>query len=218
MATAGEQANYFIAIFVSDRHIRSKVETVQNEVVSRDEKLRPFLSPPEILHLTLFVMHLEEDKQIENAKKILEQCRTVLPSGPFTIKFKGLGYFTYTPDPSDPTKKVPKVLFVKPGEKGNERLYAVQAVVKDTFTKQGIPSADPREWKPHIAIIKLGGKNPGVKEIPEKSFERCIDWDFGEEQVSSLCLCKMGMKRDEDGLYRYTCVKKIDFKAGDVSN
>lgn len=218
MAAAGEQANYFIAIFVSDPDIRSKVETVQKEVVSHDKRLKHCLIPSEILHLTLLVIHLEKDKQeqIEKAKEILEQCRTILSSGPFTIKLKGLDYFLYNPEPSDPTtEKVPRVLYVKPGENGNERLYKVAAVVRNTFTNKGIPSADPRKWEPHIAVIKLGRNTSEVKEIPKKSFEEYIDWDFGEEQVSSLCLCEMGTKKDKDGFYKYNCEKKIDFKADD---
>ena len=118
----GKKANYFIAIRVSDR-IRDKVETVQKEVVSRYDSLKPFLTPPKTLHLSLFVMHLE-DEQIDKAKEILRQCS----NGPFTIKFKGLGCFSY-PKKSDPTIKLRKVLYVKPEEKGNERLYDVQAVV-----------------------------------------------------------------------------------------
>ena len=196
----GKKANYFIAIRVSDR-IRDKVETVQKEVVSRYDSLKPFLTPPKTLHLSLFVMHLE-DEQIDKAKEILRQCS----NGPFTIKFKGLGCFSY-PKKSDPTIKLRKVLYVKPEEKGNERLYDVQAVVEDTFTKKDIPSADPREWTPHIAVIKLGGNNPEVEEIPEKSFETCIDWDFGEEQVSSLYLCPIG-ERVKGGFYKW--VAKID--------
>ena len=218
MAAAGEQANYFIAIFVSDLDIRSKVETVQKEVVSHDKRLERFLIPSESLHLTLLAIHLEKDKQeqIEKAKKILEQCRTILSSGPFTIKLKGLDYFLYNPEPSDPTtEKVPRVLYVKPGENGNERLYDVAEGVRDTFTNQGIPSADPRKWEPHIAVIKLWDNTSKVKEIPKKSFEEYIDWDFGEEQVSSLRLCEMGAKKDKDGFYKYNCVKEIDFKADD---
>ena len=192
----GKKPNYFIAIRVSDRGIRDKVETVQNKVVSRCDSLKPFLTPVETLHLSLFVMHLEGKEQIDKAKEILQQCS----NGPFKIKFKGLGCFSY-PKKSDPTIELRKVLYVKPEEKGNERLYAVQAVVEDTFTEEDIPSADPREWTPHIAVIKLRGNNPEVEEIPEKSFETCIDWDFGEEQVSSLYLCPIG-KEAQGGFYK----------------
>ena len=197
----GKKPNYFIAIRVSDR-IRDQVQTVQKTVVSGYDSLKPFLTPLETLHLSLFVMHLEDKAQIEKAKEILRQCS----NGPFTIKLKGLGYFCY-PKTSDRTIELRKVLYVKPEEKGNESLYNVQAVVEDTFTEEDIPSADPREWTPHITVIKLRGNNPEVEEIPEKSFETCIDWDFGEEQVSSLYLCPIG-ERVKGGFYKW--VAKID--------
>lgn len=208
----GKEPNYFIAIRVSDDRIRDKVQTVQNEVVSLYDRLKPFLIPLETLHLTLLVIHLEDEdeKEIEKATEILEQCKTeilksVLPSGGFTLKFKGLSYF---PEPKK--KRPPRVLYVKPfGEEGIKSLYEVARVVRDTFEKQGIPSADRRKWIPHIAVIKLRGNPSEVSEIPKKSFETYIDWDHEEEQqVSSLYLCPIYKKAAEDGFYKW--VARID--------
>ena len=94
---------HFVAIPVSDTTdtgIHSRVQTVQKTVVSHDETLKPALIPVETLHLTLLAIHLNlenEEREIEKADKILQQCRTkilkdVLPSGAFTLKFKGLDF------------------------------------------------------------------------------------------------------------------------------
>ena len=118
--------NYFVAIRVSDLCIHSRVQTVQDTVVSHDKRLEPALVPLETLHLTLLVIHLENEEQIEKAKKIFQQCRTeilkhVLPSGAFTLKFKGLNYFTDGWQPQ-------AVLFVKPvGKEGIKILNDVAA-------------------------------------------------------------------------------------------
>lgn len=211
--------NYFVAIRVSDLCIHSRVQTVQDTVVSHDKRLEPALVPLETLHLTLLVIHLENKEQIEKAKKILQQCRIeilkhVLPSGAFTLKFKGLDYFTDGWQPQ-------AVLFVKPvGREEIKILHDVADVVRDTFTRQGIPSTDTREWKPHVTVINLNKapnlKNEGISKIPEESFSTCRDLDFGEEQVSSLHLCSMGPEMAQDGFYN--CVAKIDFEADDEIN
>ena len=218
-----KKPNYFIAIRISDRGIHSNVEKVQNEVVSYDKRLKPFRIPLEALHLTLFVMHLEDERQIEKAKEILQQCKTtlrksVLASGPFKFKFKGLDYFPpeKRSDPQkqlrDPPKRVPKILYVKPAEEeGNTRLYDMANVVRNTFTEKGIPSADPREWIPHIAVIKLRRNDSKVSEIPEESFKASKVMDFGEEQISSLYLCPNGEKKAPDGFYSWE--EKIDLEA-----
>ena len=134
--------------------------------------------------------------------------RHVLPSGAFTLKFKGLDYFTDGWQPQ-------AVLFVKPvGKEGIKILHDVADVVRDTFTRQGIPSTDTREWKPHVTVINLNKapslKNEGISKIPEEYL------DFGEEQVSSLHLCSMGPEMAQDGFYN--CVAKIDLEADDEIN
>ena len=206
----GKDANYFIAIRVSDGRIRDKVRTVQNKVVSRYDRLKPFLIPLETLHLTLLVIHLEDEEKAM-ASEILAQCRTeirksVLPSGGFTLKFKGLSYF-----PNPQKKRPPRVLYVKPFRKeGIESLLdKVRRVVKDTFKNRGIPPADRhRDWIPHTAVIKLRENPSKGNEIPKESFENDIDSDFGEEQVSSLYLCPIGEKKAKDGFYKWEA--KID--------
>ena len=204
--------NYFVAIRLSDLCIHSRVQTVQDTVVSHDKRLEAALVPVETLHLTLLVIHLENEEQIEKARTILQQCRTeilkyVLPSGAFTLKFKGLDYFRDGWQPQ-------AVLFVKPvGKDGIKILTDVADVVRDTFTRQGIPSTDTRKFHPHVTVINLNKapnlKTEGISKIPEESFSTYRDLDFGQEQVSSLHLCSMGPEMAPDGFY--SCVAKIDF-------
>ena len=202
------EPNYFVAIRLSDPRIHSRVQTVQDTVVSHDKRLEAALVPLETLHLTLYVIHLKNE-QIEKAKTILRQCRTeilkkVLPSGAFTLKFKGLDYFRDGWQPQS-------VLFVKPVEE--DVIKKLNAVVRDTFTRQGIPSTDTRKFHPHVTVINLSKapnlKKEGISKIPEESFSTCRDLDFGQEQLSSLHLCSMGPEMAPDGFYN--CVAKIDF-------
>ena len=198
--------NYFIAIRVSNPVIHSGVKIVQDSVVSHDEKLMPALIPLATLHLTLLVLHLEDEEKIQKATEVLHQCRTslepVLLNSALTLNFAGLDNFRH------------QVLFVKLcGEEGIVRLNTVANVVRDTFAKEGIPSTDSREFSPHLTVMKLTRspklRKRGIKKIPLESYATWTDFDFGEERVSSLHLCSMN-KKEEDGFYK--CVTTIKFE------
>lgn len=198
--------NYFIAIRVSNPVIHSGVKIVQDSVVSHDEKLMPALIPLATLHLTLLVLHLEDEEKIQKATEVLHQCRTslepVLLNSALTLNFAGLDNFRH------------QVLFVKLcGEEGIVRLNTVANVVRDTFAKEGIPSTDSREFSPHLTVMKLTRspklRKRGIRKIPLESYATWTDFDFGEERVSSLHLCSMN-KKEEDGFYK--CVTTIKFE------
>lgn len=198
--------NYFIAIRVSNPVIHSGVKIVQDSVVSHDEKLMPALIPLATLHLTLLVLHLEDEEKIQKATEVLHQCRTslepVLLNSALTLNFAGLDNFRH------------QVLFVKLcGEEGIVRLNTVANVVRDTFAKEGLPSTDSREFSPHLTVMKLTRspklRKRGIRKIPLESYATWTDFDFGEERVSSLHLCSMN-KKEEDGFYK--CVTTIKFE------
>lgn len=214
--------NYFIAIRLSDS-IHSGVKTVQKKVLSYEKRLEAAFLDVETLHLTLLTIHLK-DEQIEKAKEILQQCRTeirksVLPSGTFTLKFKGVDF--RFPECENPYARL---LYVKPsGKEGIEKLEKMHDVVRDTFTSQGIPRTDPdRKFHPHVTVINLNTekasnlKKKGISKIPEESFSTYGELEFGEEQVSSLHLCSVGPEMAQDGFYN--CVAKIDFETDDEIN
>lgn len=213
------KATHFVAIFfpVSDTGIHPGAQTVQQTVVSYEKRLtEPAVIPVKTLHLTLLAIRLKNEEQIEKAKEILQQCRTeilndVLPSGAFTLKFKGVDF-------RFPEGENRQLLYVKPfGEEGIQKLEKVYAVVRRIFTNGGFPPTKPsRKFHPHVTVINLNNdrdsKNKGISEIPEKSFSTCEDLDFGEERVSSLCLCEIEMKKakDDDSFF-YNRVAKTDF-------
>lgn len=211
--------SHFVAIRLSDPSIHSSV--AENVHKAADERLKPAFASLKKLHLSLLYIHLKDQKQIEKAQKTLQQCKTkilsVLPSGAFTLKFKGLDYFYYPlkqPEDRAPPKEVPRVLYVKPfGEEGIKILNDVAGVVTDTFERQGISSTDTRKWKPHVTVINLNktqdSEVEGVSEIPKGSLKDCINLDYGEQQVSNLYLCQIGTTAD-DGFYEV--VEEIDFE------
>lgn len=196
--------SHFVAIRLSDSSIRSSV--VENVHQAADERLeaRDFVSLKK-LHLSLLGIHLR-DEQIEEARTTLRECIanivSVLPSGAFTLEFKGLRYFVGS-------RNQPRVLNVIPHEfgEGIDSLMAVAFGVRDTFTRNGFPPTDRREFQPHVAVIKLNDEED--REIPRDSFENCINLNYGRQQVSSLYLCQIGTTAKDDF---YQVVERIDFE------
>ena len=196
--------SHFVAIRLSDPSIHTSVE--ENVHKAADERLeaRDFVSL-EKLHLSLLGIHLTVEQQIAQARTILQECtaniREVLPSGAFTLKFKGLDYFLG----SRKQRRVLNVIPDKFGE-GVKSLTAVASVVRDIFTENGFPPTDKKEFQPHVAVIKLDDDED--REIPKESFESSENSNYGQQLVSSLYLCQIGTTA-EDGFYEV--VERIDF-------
>jgi len=197
--------NYFLAIRVSSPQIHSAIKIVQDSIATHNEKLTPALIPLETLHLTLMVTHLENDEQIQKATEVLKQCKIsldpILRNNALTMTFSGLGHFNH------------QVLYAKLcGGEQMEVLKSVVNIVRETFTKEGIPSTDSREFSPHLTVMKLS-RNPtlrrkGIKKIPEESYASWVDMSFGEEPVNAVHLCSMN-KKEKDGFYK--CEATVTF-------
>lgn len=198
--------NYFLAIRVSSPQIHSGIKIVQDSITTHNDKLTPALVSLATLHLTLMVIHLESDEQIQKATEVLNQCKIrldpILRNHALTLTFSGLDHFNH------------QVLYVKlcEGEE-NEVLKSVVNIVRETFTKEGIPCTDHREFSPHLTVMKLSRspalRRKGIKKIPAESYASWVDMSFGEESVNALHLCSMNEKKEKDGFYK--CVATVTF-------
>jgi len=161
------------------------------------------------------VIHLENDEQIQRAKEVLNQCKIsldhILQNNALTMTFSGLDHFNH------------QVLYAKLcGGEDMEALKSVVNIVRETFTKEGIPSTDSREFSPHLTVMKLS-RNPklkrkGIKKIPEESYASWVDMSFGEEPVNAVHLCSMNKKREKDGFYKCEATVTFDDAADEPSS
>ncbi|XP_078369370.1 uncharacterized protein LOC144653289 [Oculina patagonica] len=206
--------NYFLAIRVSNPQIHSGIKIVQDSITTHNEKLTAALIPLATLHLTLMVMHLEDEEQIQKATEVLNQCRPslepILQNSALRLTFSGLDQFGH------------QVLYVKIfGEKEMEVLKSVVNIVRETFTNKGIPSTDSREFSPHLTVMKLSRhpklRKNGIKKIPVESYANWVDMSFGEEPVNALHLCSMNKKKEKDGFYKCVATVTFDDAASDHS-
>lgn len=206
------QPNFFLAVRIHNPQIHTGIKVIQDSIATHNKKLKPAFVSLATLHVTLMVMHLEDAKEIEKAGRILHQCKTslepILAKSAMMLRFSGLGHFRQ------------QVLYAKLEEEGRDFLKSVAEILREIFTKEGIPSTDSREYNPHMTVMKLTGHNPqlrrnGVKKIPEESYSSWVDLNFGEEQVSALHLCAMGEK-DKDGFYK--CMATVTFGDSDKTS
>ena len=193
--------NFFISWRVPSREIRGGVESVQKAIIDRTKGLKGAEIPPRTLHVTLMVMRLEGDEQINQAKAALESCmsgfcsileKEKLSAPKVELTFKGLGTF-----PGN------KVLFAKLAPKHETLLKSVANVVRESFASKDIFSTDSREFQPHMTIVntsrpKFRGR---VMKIPEESYSAFHDQEFGKESLTQLQLCSMTHPW-ENGFYK----------------
>lgn len=178
--------NYFVALRVSNPEIHSALKIVQDTIITHSEMLKPALIPLGTLHLTLMVMYLDNDEQIEIAKSALENCQDGLCSilGPvskkkmacaadkpmelqeclteenlFVADHESVQRDSLTVTFSGLDHFRHEVLFAKVSwEEDVTILKSVAGVVRDAFASEGILPSDSREFQPHLTVMKLSRK------------------------------------------------------------
>ncbi|XP_045160554.2 uncharacterized protein LOC123525516 isoform X2 [Mercenaria mercenaria] len=191
--------NYFVAIQITDQKIKSGLKAVQDKVVSENKKLQPALNKLATLHLTMMVLSLKTQEDMERSRQALDKASEKLLSQ-YTdmlleLEVSGLGNFRNN------------VVFAKvKHEHQISTLKNVADIVEECFMEQEVISPDQRGFKPHITIMKLssvkGSKKKGLKKIDEKLYSDFLDTDFGSENISMLQLCAMMKPKDKQGYYQ----------------
>ena len=173
--------NFFISWRVSSPEIRSGVKSVQKAIIDHTKGLKGAEIRLGTLHITLMVMRLEGDEQINQAKAALENCRSGIcsilekESGERMAKCEEdtgrQGNVSETASVVSSDKlSAPKVELTFSGLgtfPGNKVLFAklasehetlllksVANVVRESFASKGIFSTDKRAFQPHLTVMK----------------------------------------------------------------
>ncbi|KAL5022690.1 hypothetical protein ScPMuIL_001845 [Solemya velum] len=192
--------NYFVAVQISNPEIHNKLKAVQDSILKSDPQLKPAMNPIATLHVTMFVMYLDTEDEMERAEQALEKCvgdlRSVYSEIPLQLEIASIGNFK------------DEVVFaqIKPGGE-LDQLHAIADKVQQCFKEHQIPSADKRGFKPHITFMKLsraGGRRRkrGVKKIDSALYKDYKDTCFGIQRVTGLQVCAMLKPKATDGYYQ----------------
>ncbi len=196
---------HFLALPLSSPALHERTREIQHKIVTgsmneNDEKRHFRLerccarSPPEKLHITLFVMTLIDEIEVNAAVNLLhsenmsELLRKLYPEARPRLKFSGLDSFGS------------RVAFVPVEEAEQQRgcLQQLQQSLRSEFMAAGLLGMNgggnqrkmqSAHWVPHVTIMK---KPPNQRETVLKGcWEDYRDFDLGCESISTLQLCSM---------------------------
>lgn len=162
------------------------MEEFQSQCLHNEPKLRSFLVSPKKAHITVLVLHVEEDR-LEEAKSIFEHCQDHFSNdNVFDVEFSGIGSFGN------------RVLFAKPS--GNiERIVRLSETFQAKYSEQNFQC----EFKldPHLTLFKVKAKRKALKKIPPSSYDGLEDYSFGIQSFRTVQLLSMTKPVAESGNY-----------------
>ncbi|XP_047146565.1 uncharacterized protein LOC105843712 isoform X1 [Hydra vulgaris] len=187
--------NAFMCVPVSDSHIKSKVEQVQQYIKSCDEQLEEAFINLENLHITICMFLLQNENDTIKANNVLQSIQPILvsmlPMFTFRLNIKCVkdfrGLVVYAEIEKSP-------LFIKFAE-----------ICKLKLSDAGINLAGNHEpYNPHLTILKLTRpicNKLNITGINDFYYTGCKQVHFGQQTIKELRICLTGKERGPDGFY-----------------
>jgi len=186
--------NYFIALRITDEDIRSSIEAIQNDIVTKEPRLKDCCIPNGALHLTLCTVGLDRIEQVANANQCLKlaepELANMLPKD-LKLTFKGIDTFFN------------RVIFAKVQNCPQEFLDFVDHI-RMCLTASGIDIRDGHDFVPHVTVMKITrpvAKTTGNNYIAPWLYSAYNETVLGSQAVNNLHLCSMTDSRQDDGFY-----------------
>lgn len=192
------QPNYFLSIPITNKEIKRRIKTLQNEIIQQDKRLAKTMSNDGSFHITLLIMQLLNEDEVNIGIDALSELKPfieeILKGKQLTLPFQGVDTFGS------------QVGFVKLAEGDHmSLLLKIAEVAKRIFQEKGILAGENRSYKPHLTFMKLSKaphlRKKGVKKIDPEFYEKFINHKFGDEIVFRIDLCSMEKKKQSDGYY-----------------
>ncbi|XP_038655792.1 A-kinase anchor protein 7-like isoform X2 [Scyliorhinus canicula] len=154
--------------------------------------------PLPCLHVTILVMYLANEMEVNRAVNAVEECKEmvqkILQGTSLALRFQGIADFRG------------EVVFAQLVQ--NEHLTTLAHIaetVKTRFQANGILTGDSKAFKPHLTFMKLSRapklRHQGIKKLPPALYKNFEDYYFGDEIVTCLHLCSMLKKKQPNGCY-----------------
>lgn len=219
-----EPFSHFLSIPINSQQIQESFSEFKTDVLRECDGDRgidnTIFQKLEKLHLTIGIMALMDDKEIQNVVKMLNDCKNdfiepILKGKPLTIQLRGLEYMNDDPSAVD-------VLYAKiePGE-DLEKLQLVVDRIVDKFTSAGVMTQEYDRVKLHTTVMNTlfrrdptGAPTQKQKgKVERESFDaynlikKFGDYNFGQYTVDRIHLSqKHGTSCDG----YYSCVASIN--------
>ncbi|XP_037247847.1 A-kinase anchoring protein 7 isoform X2 [Falco rusticolus] len=191
------QPNYFVSLPITNPEITGSIQTVQDAIIQKDQRLSKAMVHSGSLHVTMLVMHLSNEEEISIAVGALSDSKDfvedLLKGKTVDLSFQGIDHFKN------------EVGFVKLAENDHTTLLTeIAESIKKIFQEKGILAGEGRAFKPHLTFMKLSKSTQlrkQVKKIDSSLYEDFKSHYFGDEVLHRLDLCSMLKKKQPNGYY-----------------
>eukprot|EP00761_Pharyngomonas_kirbyi_P013541 gb/GECH01013570.1/.p1 GENE.gb/GECH01013570.1/~~gb/GECH01013570.1/.p1 ORF type:complete len:384 (+),score=119.93 gb/GECH01013570.1/:1-1152(+) len=193
----GGRPNYFLGLRINNHNFISMVEQLQKEAVSRYPGLSAWVTPPVKLHLTLFVMEIDEENEIPKVQKLLHECQDVLnefypPGHPPKLEFNQTHHFDR------------RVFYAAPQDgPAKSKLASFAYTIHKRFKENEI-RVNRFDFVPHATIFKAPRRRRKIrriKSIPAELINEYAEYSFGHGSFEGVDLTKMSAT-DAEGYYQ----------------
>ncbi|XP_019519056.1 PREDICTED: A-kinase anchor protein 7 isoform X11 [Hipposideros armiger] len=142
------QPNYFLSIPITNKEITRGVKILQDAIIQQDKRLSKAMTGDGSFHVTLLVMQLLNDDEINIGIDALLELKPfieeILRGKHLILPFQGVDTFGN------------QVGFVKLAEGDHiNPLLEIAEAAKRIFQEKGILAGESRSYKPHLTFMKL---------------------------------------------------------------
>ncbi|XP_063299295.1 uncharacterized protein LOC134587102 [Pelobates fuscus] len=207
MSKKKKTANYFVSFPISNPKILGDIQTFQDAVLEKDERLTRAMIPKGSFHITLFVMHLSNEDEVNLAMSALLESKkpieNVLEGKEVVLTFHGVDEFKH------------EVVYgkIREGESVDTLTKIAEIMVK-IFQEKGIITVGYKGFVPHLTFLKLSRapklRKQGIKKIDASLYKDFQDHYFGDDTLFRIDLCSMLKKRQSSGYYHTEASIYID--------
>ncbi|XP_018427728.1 PREDICTED: A-kinase anchor protein 7-like [Nanorana parkeri] len=193
-----KRANYFVSLPITNPKLHDDIQTIQDSVLQKENRLSRAMIPKGSYHITLFVMHLASEEDVTLAVSALLESKTtveeILRGLPLILTFCGLSDFKN------------EVVFAQTTQgDAVTQLKQITETIGKIFEKKDIAVSGSKDFVPHLTLMKLSRapklRKQGIKKIDASMYKDFQSHYFGEECLQRLDLCSMLKKRQTNGYY-----------------
>uniref|UniRef100_A0A8C5M8X0 A-kinase anchor protein 7-like phosphoesterase domain-containing protein n=1 Tax=Leptobrachium leishanense TaxID=445787 RepID=A0A8C5M8X0_9ANUR len=193
-----KRVNYFVSLPITNAKILGDIQTFQDAVVQKDGRLSRALSRKGSFHITLFVMRLENEDEVNLAISALLECKRpvekVLQEKELVFSFHGVADFKN------------EVVYGKMTEdEYKSSLKEITEIMEKIFKEKGVHTEGKKGFIPHLTFMKMSRapklRKQGLKKINPNLYKDFQDHCFGKETLFRLDLCSMLKQRQACGYY-----------------
>ncbi|XP_040206367.1 A-kinase anchoring protein 7 isoform X2 [Rana temporaria] len=193
-----KRPNYFVSLPITNSKIQDDIQTIQDSVLQKDNRLSKAMIPKGSYHITLFVMHLASEEDVTLAVNALLESKKpveeILRGVTLILTFCGISDFKR------------EVVFAE--TTSGDAVTALKQITETMgkiFEENGIAVIGSKDFVPHLTLMKLSRapklRKQGIKKIDTSLYKDFQSHHFGEEFFQQLDLCSMLKKRQTNGYY-----------------